>query len=226
MGAFVERVLLLPLPLHTYVVGLSFLSRCQQIWPVIDHRTPRYLTRGMGKMCGAQIDESFPWPTCSMHYDMVTSYTDFYSWVWYSLYDPHGPVHIWIGGVLDCEDTYEEIASLVGPEIAEELALYSFIHRKNLFRQGLFYCEGTASVDQTPSEVRLVVVVKYTTYCLLDVSLLCFFLLAVAHVYDGAFDCLRTRPGFLPSGALLWRWKALLPLSVDSRTHPSSRGRW
>lgn len=107
----------------------------------------------MGKMCGANVDESFPWPTCSMHYDMVTSYSDFYSWVWYSLYDPHGPVHIWIGGVLDCEGTYAEIASLVGPEIAEELALYSFIHRKNLFRDGIFSCTGTVTVDTLPTDV-------------------------------------------------------------------------
>lgn len=115
----------------------------------------------MGKMCGANIDESFPWPTCSMHYDMVTAYSDFYSWVWYSLYDPHGPVHIWIGGVLDCENTYEEIASLVGADIAEELALYSFIHRKNLFRDGIFSCTGTVPVGDTPDEVRVVI----SRYC-------------------------------------------------------------
>ncbi|CAM9212040.1 unnamed protein product [Hapterophycus canaliculatus] len=125
-------------------------SKLRAPWNVNDRP---YLTRGMGKMCHANLDESYPWPTCAMHYDMVTSYHDFYSWVWYSLYDPHGPVHIWIGGVLDCEETYASIAALVGPDLTEELALYSFIHRKNLFREGTFSCTGTASVEQSPSDV-------------------------------------------------------------------------
>ncbi|CAN0339790.1 unnamed protein product, partial [Ectocarpus sp. 13 AM-2016] len=42
---------------------------------------------------------------------------------------------------------------LVGPSIAEDLALYSFIHRKNLFRDGIFSCMGSASVAQAPAEV-------------------------------------------------------------------------
>lgn len=107
----------------------------------------------MGKMCGGRVDKAFPWPTCEMHYSMVADYSDFYSWVWHSLYDPHGPVHIWIGGVLDCEETYAHIASLVGPGIADQLAMYSFIHRKNLYRQGFFSCTGTTSIEQAPADV-------------------------------------------------------------------------
>ncbi|CAM9999705.1 unnamed protein product, partial [Ectocarpus fasciculatus] len=126
-------------------------SKLRAPWNINDRP---YLTRGMGKMCDAKVDEYYPWPTCEMHYDLATAYSDFYSWVWYSLYDPHGPVHIWIGGCLDCEETYVGIADLVGPDIAEELALYSFIHRKNLFREGIFMCEGnTAAVAETPEEL-------------------------------------------------------------------------
>lgn len=128
---------------------------CGYLTPSIPRSTYhcRYLTRGLGKMCDAAVDEWYPWPTCEMHYDLATGYSDFYSWVWYSLYDPHGPVHIWIGGVLDCEETFAAIAKLVGPSIAEDLALYSFIHRKNLFREGIFSCVGSASVAQAPAEV-------------------------------------------------------------------------
>lgn len=54
-------------------------------------------------MCGARVQSYYPWPTCEMHYNLNDRYDDFYSWVWASLYDPHGPVHVWIGGVLDCE---------------------------------------------------------------------------------------------------------------------------
>lgn len=76
-----------------------------------------YLTRGMGEMCGTRVQEAYPWPTCEMHYKLTTEYTDFYSWVWYSLYDPHGPVHVWLGGTVDCESTYAKIGELVGEEV-------------------------------------------------------------------------------------------------------------
>ncbi|CAM9494069.1 unnamed protein product [Ectocarpus sp. 6 AP-2014] len=119
-------------------------------WNVNDRA---YLTRGMGNMCGIPTSNTYPWPTCETHYDLATSYTDFYSYVWDSLYDPHGPVHIWIGGVLDCEQSYATIRTLVGEEAAGELAMFSFVHRKNLYREGIFQCSGTASIDQKPEEI-------------------------------------------------------------------------
>lgn len=91
---------------------------------------------------------------CTSHYDLATGYSDFYSWVWQSLYDPHGPVHIWVGGVLDCEKTYERIEGLVGKMAASQLAEQSFIHRKNLYRDGIFKCDGRADVAQSSEEVR------------------------------------------------------------------------
>lgn len=108
----------------------------------------------MGNMCGIPTINTYPWPTCETHYDLATSYTDFYSYVWDSLYDPHGPVHIWIGGVLDCEQSYTTIGRLLGEEAAGELAMFSFVHRKNLYREGIFQCSGTATIDQKPEEVR------------------------------------------------------------------------
>lgn len=88
-----------------------------------------------------------------MHQDMVTNYADFYSWVWQSLYEPHGPVHIFIGGVVDCEDTYAQIANLVGKYASSQLALLSFVHRKNMYRSGIFKCEGTAAIDEKSYDV-------------------------------------------------------------------------
>lgn len=108
----------------------------------------------MGNMCGIDTSATYPWPTCETHYELATEYSDFYSYVWESLYDPHGPVHIWIGGVLDCEDTYSKIRELVGEYNAGVLAMYSFVHRKNLYREGFFSCEGTAEVSDKPDEVR------------------------------------------------------------------------
>ena len=49
-------------------------------------------------MCEADVSEEYPWPTCSMHYELATEYESFYDWIWDSMYDPHGPVHVWIGG--------------------------------------------------------------------------------------------------------------------------------
>lgn len=108
----------------------------------------------MGDMCGFRVQEEYPWPTCQMHYKLVTEYTDFYSWLWYSLYDPHGPVHVWLGGVLDCEATYEKIKNLLGDGRARDLAMLAFVHRKNLYRDGIFKCEGSADISTKPSEVR------------------------------------------------------------------------
>ncbi|CAN0387437.1 unnamed protein product [Pylaiella littoralis] len=119
-------------------------------WNVNDRS---YLTRGMGDMCGVDTSATYPWPTCETHYELATEYNDFYSYVWESLYDPHGPVHIWIGGVLDCEDTYSKIRELVGEYAAGVLAMFSFVHRKNLYRENFFSCEGTADVSQKPDEL-------------------------------------------------------------------------
>eukprot|EP00903_Cladosiphon_okamuranus_P016180 g14931.t1 len=119
-------------------------------WNVNDRS---YLTRGMGNMCGIDTSDTYPWPSCQTHYNLATEYDSFYSYVWESLYDPHGPVHIWIGGVLDCERSYAQIGELVGEESAASLAMFSFVHRKNLYRENIFKCEGTAGVNQKPIEL-------------------------------------------------------------------------
>lgn len=90
----------------------------------------------------------FPWPTCRMHYDLLTDNFDFYDWVWNAQYDPHGTVHVWMGGILDCQGAYAEINSLVGEAIGAKFASMAFIHRKDLFRDGLFTCRTP------PSETR------------------------------------------------------------------------
>lgn len=109
----------------------------------------------MGNVCAARAEVLYPWPTCSQHYDLATSYPDFYSWVLESLYSPHGPIHIWIGGMLDCEETYAKVSDLVGKELGERLALLSFFQRKNLFRDGIFSCVGSADVSEQPEEASL-----------------------------------------------------------------------
>lgn len=55
---------------------------------------------------------------------------------------------------MDCEETYDRIEDLTGEAQAETLAMYSFVHRKNLYREGLFQCEGAAALETSPEQVR------------------------------------------------------------------------
>ena len=118
------------------------------------HKNPRYLTRGLGKMCQSISVKFLPWPTCKIHYDLVTSNFDLYSWVWSSMGDAHGPVHNWLGGEIDCAATYIEIGNLVGADVAEVLAYLGSGYRQGLFCDGIWRCTKIASVDEKPSEVR------------------------------------------------------------------------
>lgn len=111
------------------------------------------MTRGMGKMCQIQTTDTFPWTTCLTDYKAVSTYSDFYSWAWNIAGLPHGTVHIWLGGVIDCDESYAEISALVGADITKELLLLTMYHRKQLFCYGLFRCEGVVSTDMKPKEV-------------------------------------------------------------------------
>ncbi|CBJ25520.1 ortho-aminophenol oxidase [Ectocarpus siliculosus] len=113
-----------------------------------------YLTRGLGKLCDGSVVDTYGWPSCEEHHNLVMDYDDFYSWVSKSMYSPHGPVHTWIGGVLNCEDTISSVSSLVGEKNANSLSLKTFDQRKNLWRDGFFECEGSAAVG-TPADELL-----------------------------------------------------------------------
>lgn len=69
-------------------------------------------------MCGLDLQMSWAWPTCKIHYDLINDYHSFFEWSWESMYWPHGPVHFWLGGFLDCAETFHQVAELVGPTIA------------------------------------------------------------------------------------------------------------
>lgn len=139
----------------SFTCGLFSFDEFSSVFPFQSkpNEWSRYLTRGMGEMCGADIDVSYPWPSCSTHYALAMYQDEFYSWVWESLYDPHGPIHVWIGGVLDCGGTFSKIADLVGDVLAEKMALLAFVYRKNAFRSGYFKCEGTAQIDEASADV-------------------------------------------------------------------------
>ena len=105
-------------------------------------------------MCQTTGDKFLPWPNCKIHYDLVTTNFDFYSWVWDCIGLPHAPIHFFLGGTLDCDMTLNEIGNLVGTEVAEVLAFLGSNYRNILFCDRVGGCTRTAFVDETPYEVR------------------------------------------------------------------------
>lgn len=105
-------------------------------------------------MCQTSVDDYLTWPDCKIHYELTTTNGDFYSWVWDSMGSPHGTIHLWLGGAMDCDSMYNKIGDLVGSDIAEALAYLSVGHRRLLFCGGTWSCVGgKAAVDVTPQEV-------------------------------------------------------------------------
>ena len=70
---------------------------------------------------------------------------------------------------MDCKSMYNKIGSLVGPDIAAVLAFLGVGHRRSLFCEGVWSCEGDkVTVDVKPEEVsRRLVYRKRRAFCLL-----------------------------------------------------------
>lgn len=114
----------------------------------------RYMTRALGQSCLINMDDIFTWPDCQSHYDVTLTNGDFYSWLWDSMGEPHGSIHLWLGSAMDCDSMYVEIGTLVGEEIANSLAYFAVEHRRSLFAESYWSCEGeTVTVDKKPEEV-------------------------------------------------------------------------
>lgn len=80
-------------------------------------------------------------------------YSDWYGWVCESQHAPHGYVHVWIGGMLNCEETFSTLTSLVGKENTN-LLKFSAMNRKGFWQGGFFECQGAAEADLSVDEVR------------------------------------------------------------------------
>lgn len=109
--------------------------------------------RGLGQYCDAKVVDDTPWPGCETHYSLVTDYPTWYGWVCESAHTPHGNVHIWIGGMLNCDKTIGNLSNLVGKENAD-LLKEKAMNRKGYWREELYQCEGVADADMPLEEVR------------------------------------------------------------------------
>ncbi|CAM9612742.1 unnamed protein product [Choristocarpus tenellus] len=124
-----------------------------------------YITRGFGEFCGGDATSAQALPSCADHYSLTTDYNTFYGWSWYALVDPHGPIHLWIGGILDCQETFNDIANLVGVETTMDLRKLAITHRKTLYRDGLLFCK-----DDTPQYLDTFEVISHCYCGCLDLS--------------------------------------------------------
>ena len=109
--------------------------------------------RGLGQYCDAAVVDGTPWPSCSTHFSLVTGYSSYYGWVCESAHTPHGNVHIWIGGMLNCDETITNLSDLVGKENADLLKA-SAMNRKGYWREEMYQCEGLAEEGMPLKQVR------------------------------------------------------------------------
>lgn len=119
-----------------------------------------YVTRYQ-TMCGKYADTrhessaveatDFQWPSCESHWRLVFAkeMNNWYHWSWHSSYLPHGPVHVWIGGMGgDCETRFDRLASVgFSDENITQAKLLSFENIKIMWRYELMEVPKFCSND-------------------------------------------------------------------------------
>lgn len=114
----------------------------------------RYVTRGLGQYCDGKAADVNPWPTCETHFSLITDNPTWYGWVCESAHAPHGNVHLWIGGILNCDEAIRNLSDLVGKENAG-LLMGGATDRHAFWRAGMYRCEGVADEDMPLEKVRV-----------------------------------------------------------------------
>lgn len=74
------------------------------------------------------------WPSCQTHLNVTTLYDDVYSYMWAIEGDPHGPVHVFVGGYLDTGDVFEDLAGVLPESAIGEAMQFLFPIVKGLWR--------------------------------------------------------------------------------------------
>ena len=64
-----------------------------------------YLTRS-SDLCGQEYHSI---PTCSVHHMVLETTSSWTNFAWQLPYRPHGPVHMYVGGTLDCNGTFSDV---------------------------------------------------------------------------------------------------------------------
>ena len=96
-------------------------------------------------------------PDCGSHYNLTfdIEYASFYDYVWKASYRPHGPVHLFIGGYLNCESALEEMRHYGLTDIQINLLKwYPFKYVKDAWRYKLTE-SPTCSADTPQQECHM-----------------------------------------------------------------------
>eukprot|EP00752_Nemacystus_decipiens_P012221 g10835.t1 len=131
-------------------VGADVYGRMRSPWNV--NQRP-FMTRGLGEMCGLDSTEFYTWPGCSSHYDLQDRFNSYYGYTWWSQYGPHGPVHVWVGGNVDCKKDMDTVIGIVGEEYRQSMSGFLFVFRKDMFRDTTFKCRGFVGPSVTEEEI-------------------------------------------------------------------------
>ena len=102
------------------------------------------------EFCNATIGYSL-WPSCGMHWNLTfdPTYSTWYKWVWDAGYAPHGPMHDYIGGYVNCGNLRSELHNIMPIGAVDDFAKFMVVLPKSMYRAFLLtppeYCS-----DDTP----------------------------------------------------------------------------
>mmetsp|Transcript_103653 Transcript_103653/g.297777 ORF Transcript_103653/g.297777 Transcript_103653/m.297777 type:complete len:715 (+) Transcript_103653:82-2226(+) len=109
-----------------------------------------YVTR-YHKQCGAKTSDVYRWPTCMNHWSLTFKKKTWYDWIWDVSYTPHGPVHVWVGGMGgDCADM--DLSSLIDEgyltdDDEDTVKNFMFVALKNMWRAEMIEMPKSCSSD-------------------------------------------------------------------------------
>ena len=117
-----------------------------------------YVTRAQGELCGMDYVSL---PSCEVHWYTLDKTNSWYDFGWVLPYEPHGPVHMYVGGALNCNSTMNLIldyfTSLELPaedtywhqkrELEYLLRTDMFLSLKNMYRAAMLSMPSYCSID-------------------------------------------------------------------------------
>jgi len=116
-----------------------------------DPTVVRYATE-----CGADPSKYYGMPTCAV-VEALTAKAGFEEYMEYVSYDPHGPVHIQLGGAYNCAAAYDALLPLLGGDAAalDQLKALAFVFHKGAYRAGYLTCATADGTCYCPEEAAL-----------------------------------------------------------------------
>merc|ERR1712232_1325072 len=86
-------------------------------------------------------------PSCQVHYNLLSEYNSFYDFAFKIPFAPHGPIHLIMGGIMgECSSRYETLREIDTVFDSDDYIKYmkniAFVSSKNLFRSKMLECPG------------------------------------------------------------------------------------